>query len=102
MRIRFWRWTGLFAAAGLLFPLCFCVHWFVFHGELSSMELLLWPSSILLMGLGPGPEPTSTLVIAYLIVILENMVLYAAVGAALWWCVNGVLRGVATMRAKAR
>lgn len=103
MRVRFWRWTGLFAAAGLLLPLCFCIHVFVFHGMFSAIEFFLWPASILLMGLdGPGPEPTSTVVAVFAIVMVENILLYACVGALLWILHWIIFRGFARLRAKAQ
>lgn len=102
-RVRFWRWTGAFAAAGLLLPLCFCIHVFLFQGMFSSMEFFLWPSSIMFMPLDdPSPSPTSTVVSVYAVALIENILLYAVIGAMLWILLWTISRGYARLRAKPR
>jgi hypothetical protein len=101
MRILFWRWTGLFAAAGLLLPLCFCVHWFVFRGSGTELEARLWPSSLMFMALDePTPAATSTVVAVFAIAMIENILLYACVGALLWFLLWIIFRGFARLRAR--
>jgi hypothetical protein len=103
LKVKFWKWTLLFGALGLLVPAVSCIHWFLFGGYASEFEFMLWPSSIMFMGLdGPTPVPTSTVVAVYATAMIENVVLYAVVGAFAWLLVNLVfwLRALLVGRAK--
>lgn len=83
---RFWRWTLLLAAAGLLVPAETMIRYFLFDGALGNLEVILWPSSILLMGLdGPTPRSASDIVIIYTILISENVLLYFVFGILTWF-----------------
>jgi hypothetical protein len=103
LKVKFWKWTLLFGALGLLVPAVSCMHWFLFGGYANEFEFMLWPSSIMFMALDvPTPAPTSTVVAVYAIALIENVVLYAVVGAFTWLLVNLVfsLRGLLVDRTK--
>jgi len=103
LKVKFWKWILLFGALGLLVPAVSCIHWFLFSGHASEFEFMLWPSSIMFMGLdGPTPVPVSTVVVVFAIALIENIVLYAVVGALAWLLVNVVfyLRGLLVGRTK--
>jgi hypothetical protein len=92
LKVKFWKWILLFGALGLLVPAVSCIHWFLFGGHASEFEFMLWPSSIMFMGLdGPTPVPTSTIVAVYAIAMIENVALYAVIGAFAWLLANLVL-----------
>jgi len=66
---------------GLLIPAAFLLHWKLTDSPFGELEAILWPSSILSMGL-EGPTPRSTLDIAevFAVLIAENVLLYSLVG----------------------
>jgi hypothetical protein len=94
LKARFWKWALLFGASGLLVPAEFIIRWTLFGGSVSEFEFVLWPSSFMFQALAdaPSPEPTSTVVFIYAIAMIENIILYAGVGALLSLLVNAVLR----------
>jgi hypothetical protein len=103
LKVKFWKWTLLFGALGLLVPMVTCIHCFLLGGHVSELEFMLWPSSIMFLALdSPTPAPTSTVVAVYAIALVENVVLYAIVGAFAWLLVNLMfcLRGLLVSRAK--
>jgi hypothetical protein len=84
-RQQFWRWVFVFAALGLVVPALLLFWWHISpYG--AGREAVLWPSSIMFMALdaGPTPEPRSTAFAVYAAALLENLALYAAIGAILW------------------
>jgi len=84
-KVKFWKWTLLAGALGLLDPAVVISQFFLFGKGISEFEFRLWPSSIMFMGLdGPTPSPTSTVVSVYAVAIIENVVLYAVLGALVW------------------
>jgi hypothetical protein len=89
LNVKIWKWILLFGALGLLIPVVSCLHWFIFGGYASEFEFMLWPSSIMFMALDvPTPAPASTVIAVYAIALIENVVLYAIVGALAWLLVN--------------
>jgi len=103
LKTKFWKWTLLFGALGLLDPVLSCIHWFLFGGYANEFEFIFWPSSIMFMGLeGPTPIPKSTIVEVYALAMIVNVVIYAIVGAFTWLLVKFVfwLRTLLGGRAK--
>lgn len=86
------RFISLFAAAGVLVPLLFQAVWWVISKYpaiylklgtgLLRLMLVLWPSSLMLL---PAGSDESLMPVALLISIPVNVVLYAAIGAAIWY-----------------
>ncbi len=83
------RFISLFAAAGVLVPQA---AWWVISKYpaidlkvgvgLQKLMLVLWPSSLMLL---PAGSDESLLPVALLISIAVNVVLYVAIGAAIWY-----------------
>ena len=75
-------WCGLL---GLLVPAALILRWRLLGSTFGHLELILWPSSIMLMGLeGPTPRSAFDIIQFYAIVIVVNMVLYFVVGLLMW------------------
>jgi hypothetical protein len=90
-KVKFWKWTLLFGMLGLLVPAVSCIHCFILGGNATGAELLLWPSSIMFMALDvPSPASTSTVAVVYAIAVVENVILYAVIGALAWLQTNFV------------
>jgi hypothetical protein len=84
LKPKFWRWTLLFGAFGLLVPVVITSGWFLFHPNF-GVWLDLWPSSIMFMALDtPTLARTSTIIFVYAIAVVENCLLYAAIGVITW------------------
>ena len=66
---------------GLLVPALIILFSNLFGRSFGELDVILWPSSIFLMGLD-GPTPRSRLDITeiYSILIAENIILYSLVG----------------------
>lgn len=86
------RFISLFAVGGVLVPLVFQAAWWVISKYsaidlklglgLQKSMLVLWPSSLMML---PAGSDESLLPVALLISIAVNVVLYAAIGAAIWY-----------------
>jgi len=94
LKIKFWRWTLLFGALGLLVPAAVCSRYFLFGStsELGGLLGWLWPSSFIFMALDVPNPNIFEIVLTYAIALIVNFVLYAAVGAVAWPFVLLVLR----------
>ena len=93
-RPRFWRWVIGCGIIGLLVPAALSVKWFGFHSGAGS-ETVLWPSSIMFMALDvPSPATISTVAVVYTVAIIENILLYAVLGAVTWLLAHAVVRVV--------
>jgi hypothetical protein len=78
-------WTLIGGALGIVVPLILMFVFFVLHRQIEEAASLLWPSSIMFMALDvPAPAPWSTVIAVCSIAIIENALLYAVVGAAIW------------------
>lgn len=80
-------WTLAFGALGIAVPLFLIFRYLAFHVSFGKTEFLLWPSSLMFMGLdtpASAPPSRSTVIIIYAVAFLENALLYAAVGAITW------------------
>jgi vacuolar-type H+-ATPase subunit I/STV1 len=70
-----------FMLAGAMIPGAILAVWFSFKADVSGVAIVLWPSSLVLMGLeGPAPSPWSTVIAVCVFAILGNVGLYGTVG----------------------
>lgn len=86
------RFISLFAVGGVVVPLVFQVIWLGVNRYpaielklglgLQKIMLVLWPSSLMML---PAGSDESLLPVALLISIAVNVVLYIAIGAAIWY-----------------
>ena len=84
-KVKFWKWTLLAGALGLLDPAVVISQFFLFGKGISELEFRLWPSSIMFMALDvPRPAPASTAAFVVVFALIENVVLYAVMGALAW------------------
>lgn len=85
------RFISFFAFAGVFVPLLFQAAWRIIAKYLAidlkiwlgfmKFMLVLWPSSLMLL---PAGSDESLFPVALLISIAVNVVLYVAIGAAIW------------------
>ena len=89
-------WFGLL---GLLVPAALILRWKLLGSTFGQLELILWPSSIMLMGLdGPAHRSAFDIILFYAIVIVANIVLYCVIGLLTWPVLRLVLRRRALIR----
>jgi len=68
-------------ALGLVIPALLILRWKLTGASFGEVESILWPSSILTMGLeGPSPRSGLEIVEVYAALIGENVALYLLVG----------------------
>lgn len=79
-----------FDAFGLLLPLAFILRWKIGGAGFGTPELVLWPASIMLMGL--EGNHTVAVLTTYTLLMAANVVLYAFVALLTWPLVRLVLR----------
>jgi hypothetical protein len=83
-------WWGLL---GLIVPAALILRWKLLGSIFGQLELILWPSSIMLMGLdGPTQRSAFDIIQFYAIVIVANMVLYCVIGLLTWPVLRLALR----------
>jgi hypothetical protein len=75
------KWVLVWGALGLAIPVLLLLRWRMTDSSFGQLEVILWPSSILTMGL-EGPTPRSSLDVAevYSALIAENMAMYLLIG----------------------
>jgi len=83
----------VWGVSGLAIPALILLHWRLADSTLGPFEVMLWPSSIMLMGLeGPDPRTSLDIAEAYAIAIAANVILYLLVGLLVSPFVYWVLR----------
>lgn len=80
-----------FGAFGLLLPLAFLLRWKIGGAGFGTLELVLWPASIMLMGL-EGNHSVALILTTYTLLVAANVVLYASVALLTWPLVRLLLR----------
>ena len=86
------NWLCGWALAGLLVPVVLLLRWQLFDHSFGDLELVLWPSSFILMGL-QGPKPDRVLIVeVYAIAVAANVMLYFIVGLLTWLLASPILR----------
>jgi hypothetical protein len=91
MKLTLWKWTFWCGLVGLLVPAALILRWKLLGSIFGQIELILWPSSLLLMGL-EGQRSAFVTTLSYAIVIAANMVLYCLIGLATWPVLRLALR----------
>jgi hypothetical protein len=71
MKLTVRSWTCWWGLAGLVVPVVLLLRWHLFHHSFGVLELIVWPSSFMLMRNTPD---------AYVVAIVMNMALYSVVG----------------------
>jgi len=83
MKLTLWKWMFWSGSIGLLVPVTLILRWKLLGSTFGQIELILWPSSILLLGL-EGQRSAFIIVLSYAIVIVANMVFYCIIGLLTW------------------
>ena len=65
----------------MVVPVVLLLRWHLFHHSFGVLELIVWPSSFILMRNTPD---------AYAVAIVMNMALYSIVGLGAWLVSSGV------------
>ena len=73
-------WWG---SIGLLVPVALILRWKFLGAMFGQMELVLWPSSILLMAL-EGQHSALSIILTYAMVVVANIALYCVIGILAW------------------
>lgn len=73
-------WLG---ALGLLIPITFLLRWKIAGIGFGTLEFVLWPASIMLMGL-EGNHSMVVILISYALVLAANIVIYGFVALLTW------------------
>ena len=81
-------WWGLI---GLLVPVALILRWKLLSSTFGQIELILWPSSILLIGL-EGQRSAFIIILWYAILIVANIVFYCVIGLLTWPLLRLALR----------
>jgi hypothetical protein len=68
---------------GLLVPVVLILRWKLLGSTFGQIELILWPSSILLMGL-EGQRSAFIIILSYALVIVADIVFYCVIGLLTW------------------
>lgn len=69
----------------------FILRWKITGRGFGNVELVLWPASIMLMGL-EGIRSIPEIIIVYVIVLAANVIQYAILGLLTWPVVRFILR----------
>ena len=81
----FWKWLFGWGLLGLLIPAVLILRYVLLHSSFGGLEFILWPTSILLMGLeGPTPRSVPDIIEVYAILMGENMLIYSVIGLLTW------------------
>ena len=81
-------WWG---SIGLLVPVARILRWKLLNSTFGQIELILWPSSILLIGL-EGQRSAFIIILWYAILIVANIVFYCVIGLLTWPLLRLALR----------
>jgi hypothetical protein len=91
MKPSLWKWMFWWGSIGLLVPVALILRWKLLGSMFGQTELILWPSSILLMGL-EGQRSAFIIILWYAIVIAANIVFYCVIGFVTWLLFRLALR----------
>ena len=75
----------------MVVPVVLLLRWYFFDHSFGELELILWPSSFILMAL-EGPPERVVMVVVYAIAIAANVMLYSIVGLLSWLLFDPILR----------
>jgi hypothetical protein len=91
MKLTFWKLVFWWGSIGVLVPVALILRWKLLGSTFGQIELILWPSSILLMGL-EGQRSAFIIILWYAIVIVANIVFYCVIGLLTWLLLRLALR----------
>jgi hypothetical protein len=91
MKLTVWKWMFWWDSIGLLVPLALILRWKLLGSKFGQIELILWPSSILLIGL-EGQRSAFIIILWYAIVIVANIFFYCVIGLLTWPLLRLALR----------
>jgi hypothetical protein len=91
MKLRLRKWVFWWSVLGLLVPGVLILRWKIFGSVFGQMEAILWPSSIVLIGL-EGQVSIFVILLGYAIAIVANVVVYSGIGLLSWPAVRIMLR----------
>ncbi|MGO8796295.1 MAG: hypothetical protein ACLQLC_15855 [Candidatus Sulfotelmatobacter sp.] len=91
MKLTLWKWMFWWGSTGLLVPVTLILCWKLLGSTFGQIELILWPSSILLMGL-EGQRSAFIIILSYAMVIVANIVFYCVIGLLTWLLLRLALR----------
>jgi hypothetical protein len=91
MKLTFWKLVFWWGSIGVLVPVALILRWKLLGSTFGQIELILWPSSILLMGL-EGRRSAFIIILWYAIVIVANIVFYCVIGLLTWLLLRLALR----------
>ena len=77
------RWLFWWSLLGLIVPAALLLHWRLSGAAFGRLEVILWPSSITLMGL-EGQNSVFTIILVYAIAFIANVIIYAIAGLLIW------------------
>ena len=80
IKARWLRWMLFWSIAGLLVPIMLTARYLLFNSSFGTMEAILWPASIGLMGLEGPPRSKFDIASVYAVLMGLNIALYAALG----------------------
>jgi hypothetical protein len=72
-----------FGVLGLLLPVALLLRWKIAGVGFGTLEFLLWPASIMLMGL-EGNHSLAVILTTYALLLAANVVLYTFVALLTW------------------
>jgi hypothetical protein len=91
MKLTARNWICWWGLAGLVVPVVLLLRSYLFDHSFGEVELILWPSSFILMAL-EGPPERLVIVVVYAIAIAANVLLYSIVGVLGWMLLDPILR----------
>lgn len=91
MKLTLWKWMFGWGSIGLLVPAAVILRWKLLHATFARIELILWPSSIMLMGLD-GQHSAFIILLSYAMVISMNIIFYCVIGLLTWLLIRLALR----------
>lgn len=98
MRPRLWKWVAWWGGLGLIVPLLLIVRWKLFGSMFGQLELILWPSSITLLGLeGPAPRSLGYVLLWYAVTVVTNAFVYGFVALLTWPIIRHLAKGRAAV-----
>jgi hypothetical protein len=83
MKLTLWKWMFWWGSIGLLVPVALILRWKFLGSTFGQIELILWPISILLMGL-EGQRSAFIIILSYAMDIVATIVLYCIIGLLTW------------------
>jgi hypothetical protein len=85
------KWVFWCGILGLLVPAVLMLRWKLFGSMFGQIEAILWPSSIMLMGL-EGSVSMFYILLVYAMAFVGNVIIYSGIGLLTWPALHFVQR----------